>query len=126
MQCCEAIVLGLVDGAIWGEVGEDQPHGTHVPTQGGVVQTVEAVAIGHGDVDLCRFHQELHHVVTLLGNGVMEGRVALRILGEEEEEGLSNGCTPIEHNTALTMYAICLQTLVGILTTNKHMITSTM
>ena len=83
MQRCEAVVLWLVDGAVRGQVGQDEPHGPHVAPQGGVVQAVEAVAVGEGDVHLA-LHQQLHHVVALLRDGVVEGRVSVSILARSE------------------------------------------
>ena len=79
MECCEAIILGLVDGAGGREMSEDEPHGTHVASESCVVQTVEAIVVGGGDVRL-RLHQQLYHVVTLLGNGVMKGRIPFQVL----------------------------------------------
>ncbi len=75
----EPVVLWLVDGAGGGQVGQDEPHGTHVPPQGCMVQAVEAVAVGEGDVHLC-LQQELDHVVSLLRDGVVEGCVTISIL----------------------------------------------
>ena len=46
----EAIVLRLVDVAAGREVLQQQPHGSHVPPQGSVVQRSEPVVVAKGDV----------------------------------------------------------------------------
>ena len=79
MQGGEAVVLGLVDGAGGRKMGEDEAHSAHVPPQSCMVQAVEAIVVGGRDVRL-GLQQQLHHVVALLGYGVMEGRVSLQVL----------------------------------------------
>ena len=46
----EAIILRLVDVAAGREVLQQQPHGSHVPPQGSVVQRSEPVVVAKGDV----------------------------------------------------------------------------
>ena len=71
--------------------------GPHVAPQGGVVQTVEPVAVGDRDVHV-RLQQQLHHVVTLLGDGVVEGCVSLRVLCLD----ITIACMPnMDKNSAL-------------------------
>lgn len=50
-----------------------------VSSQGGVVQGVEAVVVGDGDVS-ASLQQHRQHVVSLLTDGVVQGGVALRVL----------------------------------------------
>ena len=80
VQRREAIILGLVNGGTEGEIGQDESYGTHVASEGCMVEGIEAVVIGNGVVSL-ELQQKLNNVVTLLGYGIMKGRVTLRILG---------------------------------------------
>ena len=80
MQRREAVILGLVNGGTEGEIGQDESYGAHVAPKGCMVEGIEAVVIGNGVVSL-ELQQKLNNVVTLLGYGIMKGRVTLRILG---------------------------------------------
>ena len=75
MERCEAIALGLVDGAGEREIGEDETHSTYVAPEGSVVQAVEVVVISCRDVSVS-FYQEGDNVVTLLRDGIMQGCVS--------------------------------------------------
>ena len=70
MQRCKAIVLGFVHGAAGRQVLQDQSHSGRVAAQGGVVEAVEAVVVGQGHVGPGN-QQQLHHVLPLLGDGVV-------------------------------------------------------
>ena len=75
----EAVVLGLVDGGAEGEVCQDEADRSHVPSERSMVEGVEAVAIGDGVVGLA-LDQKLNNVIPFLGDGIVKGRVSLRIL----------------------------------------------
>lgn len=79
VKSSEPIVLGLIDGTVRRQVPQDESKGTHVAPQSSVVQAVEAIGVGDGDIHL-GLHQQLHYVVTLLGDGIMKGCVTLSIL----------------------------------------------
>ena len=58
-----------------------------VSPERGVVERVEAVVVGEHEV--CRaVEQQGQHVVTLLGDGVVHGSVALRVLQEDNNKRL--------------------------------------
>lgn len=50
-----------------------------VPSQGSVMESVEAVIISDGDIST-RLQKHREHVVSLLANGVMQGGITFRIL----------------------------------------------
>lgn len=50
-----------------------------VPSQGSVMQGIEAVVVGDGDVST-GLQQHREHVVPLLADGVVQGCVSLRVL----------------------------------------------
>lgn len=52
MESREAIVFWLVNGGAQGEIIQDETDGSHVPSEGRVVESVEAVVIGNGVVSL--------------------------------------------------------------------------
>ena len=64
-----------------------------IPSQGGVVQGVEAVVVGDGDVS-AGLQQHRQHVVPLLADGVVQGRVSFRVL-----QGENTGRTPSERES---------------------------
>ena len=76
MQSRESVVLCLVDGGAYGEVGQDESNGSHVSPEGGVVEGIEAIVVGDGVVGL-ELEQQLNNVITLLGDGIVKGSVSL-------------------------------------------------
>ena len=50
VQGRESIVLGLIDAVCWGEVGEDQTHGSDVTPQSSMVEGIEAVVVRDGNI----------------------------------------------------------------------------
>ena len=76
MEGSEPVILGLVDRRTEGEVGQNIPDGSHVPPEGGVVEGVEPIVVGDGVVGLV-LHQQVDNVVSLLGDGIVKGRVPL-------------------------------------------------
>ena len=80
VQCCETIVLCLIDGGAEREVGKDESNGSHVAPERSVVEGIEAVVVGDGMVGL-ELKQQLNNVITLLGDGIMKRSITLRILG---------------------------------------------
>lgn len=76
VEGCESVIFGQVHRAGGRQVGQDESHGTHVATQSSMVEDIEPVVVGNGDVCFT-LHQQLYHIISLLGDGIMEGRVTL-------------------------------------------------
>lgn len=52
-----------------------------VSSQGSVMQRIEAIIIGDGDIST-RLQKNWKHVISLLADGIMQGRIPFRILEE--------------------------------------------